>query len=69
MADRFKRILHKGVGPGGINCPCCAYGKQKDRIQFYVQAARCRFKRELQIEIDEVYNEDLSGGEMRFDGG
>lgn len=69
MADRFKRIMHKRVGPGGICCPCCAYGKNRDRQQYYVQFARKEFKRELQNEIDDAYDEDLGGGETRVDGG
>lgn len=69
MADRFKRIMHKHVGPGGICCPCCAYGKHRDRKQFYTQYARRLFKLELQDEIDDALAEDLGGGEMRIDGG
>lgn len=42
------------VGPGGVNCPCCGYGKTKDRRQFYTSHARRALKREL---VDEIEND------------
>jgi len=55
MADRFKRLMHLRCGPGGINCPCCAYGKNKDRKQFYTQLAR----HQLKIELENEYHYDV----------
>ena len=53
----YKKIFRKGIGPGGINCPCCAYGKHKDRTQFYTQVTRKRLNEILVDEIEEAFEE------------
>ena len=52
--DVFKKMIGQRVGPGGIKCPCCAYGKTKDRKQFYTQIIRKRLKDILDTEIQEA---------------
>ena len=58
MADRFKRVMHLHVGPGGVNCPCCGYGKTKDRRKFYTRFARRVLKHELINDIENEIHQD-----------
>ena len=53
--DYLNKMINRKVGPGGINCPCCAFGKKKDRQQFYVQVARKELKNLLRDEIQEAF--------------
>ena len=50
----FKKMIGQRVGPGGMKCPCCAYGKKKDRQQFYIQVARRKLKNNLRDELQEA---------------
>lgn len=52
--DAFSKRVGSKVGPGGIKCYCCAYGKHKDRKQFYVQVVRKEMKSHLRDEIQEA---------------
>jgi len=55
--DDFKREVGKPIGPGGMRCYCCAFGKHKDRQQFYIQRARKALKNALLDEVDEALRE------------
>jgi len=50
MADRFKKIMHKTCGKGGIYCECCnTYnGKEKNKLN---RLARTRLKYQDKIKI------------------
>lgn len=48
-------MIGKKVGPGGMNCYCCAYGKTKDRKQFYTQIVRKELKDHLRDEVQEAF--------------
>ena len=52
--DTFSKRVGRKVGPGGINCPCCAFGKKKDRQQFYTQIVRKEMKDILRNEIQDA---------------
>jgi len=47
--DHFKAGMHKGVGPGGLKCPCCRpKATKKQRIRQARKAANRDTQKEMQ---------------------
>ena len=53
--DLFKALCGKGVGPGGIHCPCCFPQRQHKKAMLKQhRAARRELKRMIRKEIEKL---------------
>ena len=51
-----RKVANKGIGPGGMNCPCCGPAKGKERKQFF-RIGRKRLNNLLNQLIKEMNDE------------